>query len=150
MKRRELKPKHSFDTSVILSYLIKDKDGNECTRYLARIGYLYRGYISFPMIGELVGIALTKYKKGSSDIINDFTLLMKNAGFEYSVPHDTAYKLYNDIRKLDISPMDAILLATAIEHNHDVFVTLDTRMLKASTKIEAKYKIMVKRPGELI
>lgn len=75
---------------------------------------------------------------------------MKNAGFEYSVPHDTAYKLYNDIRKLDISPTDAILSATAIEHNHDVFVTLDTRMLKASAKIEEKYRIKIRRPGELI
>lgn len=102
------------------------------------------------MIGELMGVILTKYKKGSIDIINDFTLLMKNIGFEYSVPHDEAYKLYSEIRKLDIGPMDAILLATAIEHNHDVFVTLDTRMLKASTKIEAQYKITIRRPEELI
>jgi len=149
-RKKEMRLKHSIDTSIIVSYLIRDKDEYQCTRYLARMGYLYNGYISFPMIGELIGIIITKHKKKSIELINDFAILLENTDFEYMVPKDKAYQLYKKIRKLDVTPTDAILLATAIENKHDVFVTIDRRMLKARAKIRKEYRIKVMEPEELI
>jgi len=149
-RKKDMRPKHSIDTSIILSYLIRDKNEYQCTRYLARMGYLYNSYVSSPMIGELIAVVAIKHRKKSIEIINDFAILLKNTDFEYSVPKDKAYELYKEIRKLDVTPTDAILLATAVEDKHDVFVTLDTRMLKVRAKIWKDYRIKIMKPEELI
>lgn len=52
LKRFQRLPLHHIDASIFLEPE-KTENGRDCRRYLQKVGYNYRGKISFPALSEL-------------------------------------------------------------------------------------------------
>jgi len=143
-------PLHHIDTSIILEP--NDSEyGRYCRKYLQRVGYNYRGILSFPVLSELFSIILRiedyTNMHDSLDMVKEL-INVRKIGF-YS-PKNTD-KIIRIIKEIDtrIDPIDREVLASAIEHQAVNLVTLDEKLIN-STILEKKFRIRISHPKDLL
>ena len=123
-------PLHHIDTSIILEPK-ETANGLYCRKYLQKIGYNYRGILSFPVLSELFSIVLKiedyTNMRDSLDIIKELINVRK---IEFYSPKN-AYERIRIIKEIDkrIDPLDREILASAIEHQATNLITLDEKLI---------------------
>ena len=141
---------HHIDTSIILEPK-GTENGMYCRKYLQKVGYNYRGVLSFPVLSELFSVVLLlqKYEERMTlfETIND---IVKAREIKFYSPKKTE-TIISKIKEIDrrLDPLDVEILACAIENKASVLVTLDDKML-ASTKIQDSFKIRINHPKDLL
>lgn len=149
-RRLEMTPLHHIDTSVILEPE-KTENGRFCRRHLHRVGYKYRGNISFPVLSELflVLVRIKDYrdKHGLFDFI-DGTIATRKIGFHSP---KSISGIVERIEELDsrITPVDREIVACAVEENASTLITLDKNLIH-NGKIEEEFRIKIMHPKELL
>lgn len=150
LRRFQKLPLHHIDTSIVLEPE-KTEDGRNCRRYLQKVGYNYRGKISFPALSELfiTILRLTKYedKRDLFDAI-DKTIFVRK--IEFCSPLDTCDTI-EKIKGLDerVKSTDREIVACAVEDKAVVLVTLDANLTR-NEKIEKEFGIEIRHPKELL
>jgi len=150
LKKFQRLPTHHIDTSVILEPE-KTDDGRYCKKYLNLVGYKYRGFLSFPVLGELMYKILKLDDTGKRyDALDLIYSLIKTKKIRFRSITGTE-KIVQKIKEIDesITPMDRQILACAIVHKVKTLVTLDKRLI-SNKNIEKEFKIQIKHPKELI
>ncbi len=143
-------PLHHIDTSILLEPVNAD-DGRYCRRYLQRLGYNYRGKVSFPALSELmiVILELETFNK-RYDLLETIVNLIKVRKIGFYSPLDVG-KLLDKIKEVDrrIFPLDREIVACAIEDKAFALVTLDKNLIK-NQKLEQEFKIEILHPKNLL
>ena len=115
------------------------------------VGYKYRGFLSFPVLGELMYKILKLDDIGKRyDALNLIYSLIKTKKIRFRSITGTE-KIVQKIKEIDesITPTDRQILACAIVHKVKTLVTLDKRLI-SNKNIEKEFKIQIKHPKELI
>ena len=127
-------PLHHIDTSVFLAaFTERERYSHVSGRYLNKISVNYRAAVSFSVLSEL-------FFKLIRTIGNDyriklllwFTRFIENKDVQLLPSNFSVYSRIENLRETNfrLDPIDALHLATALENNADVFVTLDTKLGK--------------------
>lgn len=143
-------PLHHIDTSVILEPE-KTENGRACRRYLQKVGYNFRGKISFSILGEIMLniMSLEDYSE-QHNALDLFQKFIKVREVGLCVQKRTEETIRR-IREVDarIDRIDAEILACAVEDEAQVLVTLDTKLIHNS-RIENEFGIDIRHPSELL
>ena len=130
---------HHIDASVILgAFLENDEFNKECTDYLNKVGYKYRGCIPTSVIGEIFMVLkeLIPDATGREFFFRFFDRLVEKnqitfSGMLFEI-YEMALELRNNIYNID--PLDALHLANAVMRKANAFVTLDEKLIKSRIK----------------
>ena len=140
LERRWLSlPAHHIDASVILgAFLENDEFNKECTDYLNKVGYKYRGCISTSVIGEIFMVLKDRIPDAADrEFFFRFfdRLVEKNqitfSGMLFGI-YEKALELRNNI--YNIEPLDALHLSNAVVRKANAFVTLDEKLINSKIK----------------
>ncbi len=137
LRRFEKLPLHFIDTSVLVEALKDTKAGKQCSEYLNRIGYNYRGALCLTVIGEFFLIIFRDVQdQTAKDLAFEFLdRLVKRNKIKFSSLKYENFNTVDRIKELDrsIEDMDAVHLANCIEDKNAMFVTLDGNMVENKT-----------------
>ncbi len=151
-RRFEVLPKHHIDTDVLIESFKGTKLGDQCTSYLNRVGYNYRGVLSVSVLGEYSMITYEKMKeKTDLEIAFEFVRnLILRRKISFCGVSFECYNIVEKIKEIDnfIEPADALHLAAAIADNASTFVTFDSALLN-SQKLESSFGIKIMHPKDL-
>ena len=135
-RRFERLPLHHIDTDILIEALKETKLGNQCSDYLNRIGYKYRGVLSLSIIGEFFLVTFRDVKEQSIrdsgfEFIDRF-IRRKKVGFS-SLKYEN-FRIIDKIKEIDsrIEDTDAVHLANCIQDKGDIFVTFDEKLVENS------------------
>ena len=149
-RRFEKLPLHHIDTSVILEPP-NTEDGRYCKRYLQRVGYNYKGKISFPSLSEIIIsiLSLDNYND-RQDTMETIFQLVKTRDIEFYAPKNIA-KILLRIIELDkrIEPTDMEIVSCTIEDKADMLITLDKKLI-GNQKLEKEFNIKISHPMNLV
>ncbi|MBI2076487.1 MAG: type II toxin-antitoxin system VapC family toxin [Candidatus Aenigmarchaeota archaeon] len=143
-------PLHHIDTSVLIEPE-KTEDGRYCRKYLQKIGYNYRGTLSFPVLSELflkiVGLEVEEEKL---IILRFIAYLRKYKHVTFYSPKKIA-DILKDLNGLDnrLGPIDTNIIAASIEHKARNLVTLDKQLVHHKS-VEEKFGLTISHPKEFI
>lgn len=143
-------PLHHIDANIFLEPE-KTEHGRACRRYLQKVGYNYRGKISFPSLSELfvIILRLIKYddKRDLFDAI-DKTLSVRKIEFYSQID---ICNIVEKIKTIDtrIKPTDREIVACAVEDSASTLVTLDKDLIRHE-KLEKEFKINIRHPEEFL
>ena len=143
-------PLHHIDTSIILEPK-ETANGLYCRKYLQKIGYNYRGILSFPVLSELFSIVLKiedyTNMHDSLDMIKELINVRK---IEFYSPKN-AYERIRIIKEIDkrIDPLDREILASTIEHQAANLITLDEKLIN-NIVLEKRFRIRISHPKDLL
>ena len=154
LERRWLsKPSHVIDTSVLIEALVETKLGDKCVDYLNRLKIKYRGYIPSSVLGEYFLTIFydqkfeEKHKQRAFTFLGD---LIKRRNILSIVPDKEVFKFVEKIQttEREIEDTDALHYATAVVNNANIFVTLDTKLLRSQT-LEKEFGVKITSPESL-
>lgn len=149
-RRLEKLPLHHIDTSIILEPE-KTENGRYCRKYLQKVGYNFRGKISFSVLGEiLLNIMSLENYTEQHTALDLFQRLIKVRKIGLYVQKRTE-DIVKRIREIDarIDPIDAEILACTIEDEAQVLITLGTKLIH-NEKLEKEFGIRIRHPNELL
>ena len=86
IRRFEILPLHFIDTSILFEANNDTKPGNQCSDYLNRVGYNYRGVISLSVIGEFFMITFRDVQKSEEKylLFNFMDSIIKKRKIKFS------------------------------------------------------------------
>ena len=149
-KRIAILPKHHIDTSIFLESE-KTETGRCCRRYLQKVGYNYKGIVSFPVLGELMSaiLSLDDYNERQTllEIITGFIRTRKIERYSQKKTENISISIHHVDPRID--SLDREILACAIEDNAAILVTLDSKLLN-NQKLENAFGIKIRHPKDLI
>ncbi len=143
-------PLHHIDTNILLEPE-NTENGRFCQRYLQKVGSKYRGYVSLPVLGEILmnifSLKTLHEKYVALDTINSLLSVRK---IDFYTPGNIGDYL-NKVRGLDsrIESTDAQIFVCGVEHGAKTFVTLDSKLIH-NKRLEEEFDIEIKHPSELI
>lgn len=150
LRRLERLPLHHLDTSIVLGSLNYEEKTIR-NRYIHKLGYNYRGIISFPVLSELFVKFLSLGNVEEEDVFRQFIahLRVKQQIEFYSAKR--IGKLMEELHDLDsrLEPTDIQIIACAIEDKADVLVTLDKNLIDHKY-IQEKYGLKISHPKDFI
>jgi predicted nucleic acid-binding protein len=143
-------PLHHIDTSILLEP-DNTPDGIAAKRYQERLGKLYRGVLSLPVLGELM---LTILSLGDLEKRLDFLELLNSRVKVRRMNYYTSLgieSLSKEISALDarVHGADKEILACAIEHKAHALVTLDGKLIR-NEALERKFGIRIRHPKDFL
>ncbi len=146
-------PTHYVDTSVFIEALTSSREdqGRECSRYLARLGRIYRWVIGLPVLAEFLVFTLDKKEEIAADeLFLFFWRLYQDRNPILVAPSPADQEFAKTIRETDprLSFLDCLHLATAIGKSQ-IFVTID-REIRESQILEKELGIRVRHPSMLL
>lgn len=152
LRRFEKLPLHFFDTCTLVEALKDTKTGVQCSEYLNRIGYNYRGTLCLTVIGEFFLTTFRDVKEKTAkelgfEFIDRF---IKNRSANFSSLKYDSLHIIDRIKELDrsIEDSDAMHIANCIQDNGAVFVTIDERILESKI-LENEFGIKLMHPKDL-
>ena len=129
----------------------KTENGRYCRKYLQRVGYNYKGVVSFPVLGELMStvLSLDDYNEMHTmlEIISGFIRTRRIGQYSQKSIEDISISIHHIDPRID--DLDREILACAIEDKAVVFVTLDKKLLD-NQKLENSFDIKIKHPKDLL
>lgn len=147
-KKFEALPLHHIDTSVLIEPE-KTDDGKHCRKYLQKVGYSYRGILSFPVLSELFvkidSLEDDEDKLGMLRLVSHLRKY-KMIAFYSSKSGDIMEELGRTDNRLQ--QIDIEIIASAIEHKAMNLVTLDRQLLHHKS-IEERFGLKILHPKEL-
>lgn len=155
----ESKPKHLIDACVIFGAYEYDKPElrNICERYMSGVGHKYNGFISFPIMGEIL-LALSRMKdKSLRELAFDFiiTAINEETLNILSIPKENKCKIpeFFDYHQ-KIQHDDVCHLSYAYHHKIEYFVTTDNIADKKNKKslddIKKELNLWIVHPMDMI
>jgi len=142
-------PLHHIDTSVLIEPE-KTEDGRYCRKYLQKISYNYRGILSFPVLSELfVKIEELDNDEDKLGVLRFITHLRKYKKIGFYSPK-RVLDIMEELNSLDnrLEPIDANIIASAIENKAMNLVTLDRQLIHHKS-VEERFGIKISHPKEL-
>ncbi len=141
---------HHIDTSIVLGSLDYEEKMIR-NKYIHKLGYNYRGMLSFPVLSELFVKFLSLKNVEEEDLFRQIIdhLRVKRKVEFYSAKR--IGKLMEELYDLDsrLEPTDIQIVACAIEGKADVLVTLDKNLINHKS-IQEKYELKICHPKEFI
>ncbi|MBI4896361.1 MAG: hypothetical protein HY832_02330 [Candidatus Aenigmarchaeota archaeon] len=150
VRKFEVLPLHHIDTSIMLEPE-KTESGRQCQKYLQRVGYNYRGRLSFPALSELfVSILRIENSDNRYTVFDLIAQIVHSRKIEFYAQKDTS-GIIETIRTIDprLTPLDREIVACAVEDQALVLATLDSELIH-NQKIEQEFKIKIVHPKELL
>jgi len=142
-------PLHQIDTDIILEPE-NTENGRYCKRYLNKVGYRYRGFLSFPVLSELF-LKILKLETFDEkwDTLHLVDSLIKEKKILFYSQKDIR-EIETKIIEIDkrIQPLDREITACATEQRATL-VTIDSDLYE-NYKLQEKLDIQIKHPKELI
>jgi len=150
-KRFQALPLHFIDTDIFFEANCNTKLGDQCSAYLNKVGYNYRGVIPLSVMGEYFLITFRdKTQEGRYLLFNFLDILVEKRKIKFSVLKYDSIKIVGKIKELDsrIEDTDAIHLANCIQDNGNTFVTFDEKLAE-NKRIENEFGIKIMHPEDL-
>ena len=150
MRRFLSLPLHHIDTSVLIEPE-KTDDGRYCRKYLQKIGYSYRGVLSFPILSELfVKIIGLEDDDDKLAVLRFISHLRKYKMVGIYSPK-SIFGIVEEINTIDkrLEPVDISMVASAIEHRAMNVVTLDRQLINHK-HIEERFGLKIMHPKEFV
>jgi len=145
-------PLHHIDTDVIFEPNNETKLGDQCSAYLNKVGYKYRGIISLSVIGEFFMITIRDVTESMERYVlfNFLDTLIKKRKIEFSTLKYDSLKTVVKIKEIDsrVEDMDAIHLANCIQDKASTFVTFDEKLVE-NNRIEKEFGVRIMHPKDL-
>ncbi len=153
LRRFERFPLHFIDTGIFVEALKDTKLGNQCSDYLNRIGYKYRGVISLSVLGEYALITYRDIKdwEGRETMFSFVGRIVNKGNTKYKTLDFDSNSHIEKVREIDgrIEFTDAQHLASAIDDKADSFVTFDKVLLDNAQEIERRFGLKIIHPKNL-
>lgn len=152
LRRFQRLPLHFIDTSILVEALKDTKLGNQCSSYLNRVGYKYRGALYSSVLGEFL-LRVLKDIKDSEErkyMLDFIDKISKKTRCEYSSLKYENFHIVDRIKELDsrVEDMDAVHLANCIQDKGIVFVTLDEKLI-GNRNLEKESNMKISHPEDL-
>lgn len=152
MRRFEILPLHFIDTDIIFEANNETKLGDQCSDYLNRIGYNYRGVISLSVIGEFFTIVFRDVQNhGERQVMFNFVdTFIKKRKIRFSTLRRDSFRIVDKIKEIDsrVEDTDAIHLANCVQDKGNTFVTFDEKLVE-NRKLEDEFTIKIIHPKNL-
>ncbi len=144
------KEAHFIDTCILLEILLskKSEEVENCSRYLKRIGNLFDGYISIPVLGEFSKIALEDSNDPSRlfefmrEFVEDRNVRITSISYKSL---ETAQIIMKTDSRAEL--IDSLHLACAKEAECNKFVTIDQKLVN-NRNLEKLLKLKISHPKE--
>lgn len=153
LRRFERLPLHFIDTGVFVEALKDTKLGNQCSDYLNRIGYKYRGVMPLSVLGEYALITYRDIKdwEGREIMFSFVGRIVNKCDIKYKTLDFDSNNNIEKLREIDgrIEFTDAQHLASAIGDKADSFVTFDKTLLDNAQEIEKSLGVRIIHPKDL-
>ena len=151
-RRFERLPLHFIDADILFEANRDTKLGNQCSDYLNRVGYNYRGIIPLSVIGEFFMIIFRDVQKEEEKylLFNFIDNLIKKRKIKFSALKHDSLKIVDRIKEIDsrIEDTDSIHLANCIQDKGNTFVTFDEKLVE-NKKLENEFNIRILHPRNL-
>ncbi len=145
-------PLHFIDTDIIFEANNDTKLGNQCSDYLNRVGYNYRGVLPLSVIGEFFLITFRDVQDSTEKdmLFRSIDNIIKKRKIEFSVLKHEGLSHINKIKETDyhVEDTDAIHLANCIQDKGDTFVTFDEKLVD-NRELEKEFDIKIMHPKRL-
>ncbi|MBI2583969.1 MAG: PIN domain-containing protein [Candidatus Aenigmarchaeota archaeon] len=145
-------PLHFIDTGILFEANKDTGLGNQCSDYLNRVGYKYRGIAPLSVIGEFFMVTFRDVEKSEERhlLFSFMDNLIKRRKIRFSALRHDSIRLVDGIKETDsrVEDTDAIHLANCIQDNGDTFVTFDKKLLE-NVRLENEFKVKIIHPGDL-
>lgn len=152
LRRFEMLPLHFIDTNIVFEANNETKLGDQCSAYLNKVGYKYRGVLSLSVIGEFFLITLRDIQEPSEKylLFNFVDSLIRKRKIKFSTLKYDSIKTLGKIKEIDsrVEDADAIHLANCIQDKGNTFVTIDEKLV-GNKKLENEFKIKIMHPKDL-
>ncbi len=142
-------PLQHIDTSILIEPE-KTEDGRYCMKYLQLVGYKYRCVLSFPVLSEIfVKLIDLEDDEDRLGVVRFIAHLRKYKKVAFYSPKKVS--IVEELNSLDhrLEPIDASIVAAAIEHKVVNLVTLDRRLIHHKS-IEEKFGLRISHPKEFV
>lgn len=150
LKRFQTLPMHHIDASILLGSSDTEEERAR-NKYIRKLGYNYRGKLSFPVLSELFVKLLSLNSAEERDVFIQFMDHLFNRRKTEFYSSKRIGKLMEEIYEIDkrLQPTDIQIVACAIEDKADNLVTLDKNMVD-NKSIKERYGLKISHPKDFI
>lgn len=152
MRRFESLPLHFIDADILFEANHDTKLGNQCSNYLNKVGYKYRGIVPLSVIGEFFMIVFRDVQETEEKylLFNFIDRLIKNRKIKFSALKYGSLDIVDKIKEVDsrIEDTDAVHLANCIQDKCNAFVTFDEKLI-GNERLENEFNIRITHPKNL-